>query len=267
MRAVELEEVQRLQQLVAELRVGDPLLALQSPRHGLLADHLVDPEVLADVAQEVQRRHRRRPVEVVDEDRRVCRVGIGPVEVEERPDQVLDPLDVRRRLLLGLEHALGRRSRVTDQAGRPPDQADDPVTGALEAAQHDELDEVAEVQRRGRRVESAIRRDRSAREGLAQRGLVGGQRHRSAPLQLVEDVAHGTGFPSGRSCDHAVFDGRCSAPAGAGPGQACRMPSAHREQVSRLRFAAAPQPNRQECRAAGRVRSWVGGAGPTSRWG
>jgi hypothetical protein len=93
-----------------------------------------------------------------------------------------------------------RRPRVTDEAGRPADQADDLVPGALQAAQHDELDEVAEVQRRGRRVESAIRRDRSAREGLAQRGLVGGLRHRSAPLQLVEDVAHGTGFPSGRRC-------------------------------------------------------------------
>ena len=51
-------------------------------------------------------------------------------------------------LLLGLEHPLRRRPRVADQPGRAADEADDPVPGPLEVAQHDELHEVAEVQAR-----------------------------------------------------------------------------------------------------------------------
>ena len=95
------------------------------------------------------------------------------------------------RLLLGLEDPLGRRPRVADQPGRAADEADDPVPGPLQVAQHDELHEVAEVQGRRGRVEAAVRRDRPVGECLAQRGLVGGLGHQSPPLQLVEDVAHG----------------------------------------------------------------------------
>ena len=58
--AEQLEEVQALQELVAELGVGDALLGVQPGRDGVLGDHLVDAEVLADVPQEVDRRHRAR---------------------------------------------------------------------------------------------------------------------------------------------------------------------------------------------------------------
>ena len=91
---------------------------------------------------------------------RGCRVSA--VEVEERPNERLDPGDVGGRLLLGLEHPLGGGTRVADQARRAPHQADNAVAGSLQSAQQDELDEVAEVQRRRCRVEPAIGRDRSA---------------------------------------------------------------------------------------------------------
>ena len=74
-----------------------------------------------------------------------------------------------------------------------------PVPGPLQVAQHDQLHEVAEVQRGGGRVEPAVRRDRPVGECLAQRGLVGGLRHQATPLQLVEDVAHGGSVPFGWS--------------------------------------------------------------------
>ena len=57
---VQLEEVVRLQQHVRELGVRDPLLArLEARLDGVALDHLVDREVLADVAQEVQQPQRR----------------------------------------------------------------------------------------------------------------------------------------------------------------------------------------------------------------
>ena len=88
--AVQLQVVQALEQLVAELGVGDALVAVQPRRDRLLLDHLVDPEVLADVAQEVQRRHGRGPVEVVDEDRGVLALG--------RQERLDLPADVRHPL-------------------------------------------------------------------------------------------------------------------------------------------------------------------------
>ncbi len=75
--AVQVQVVHRLQDLVAELGVGDPLLAGQPGSHRVLADHLVDPEVLTHVTQEVQRAERAGPLQVVDHDRRVV-----PVELQ-----------------------------------------------------------------------------------------------------------------------------------------------------------------------------------------
>ena len=187
--AVELEVVQPLEQLVAELGVRDALVAGEPRGDGVLLEHLVDPEVLADVAQEVQRRHPRGPVQVVHEDRGVLAGG-----VEERAYLLLDPRHPLRGLLLGLQPTLRRRAGVTDETGRAADEADDPVPGALEVTQDDELDEVAEVQRGCGGVEPAVRSDRPVGECLAQRGLVGGLGHQPPPLQLVEDVGHGGSF-------------------------------------------------------------------------
>ena len=90
---------------------------------------------------------------------------VGALEVEERTHQALDALDVGGGLVLAFEHPLGGGARVADEAGRAADETDDPMPRSLQAAQHDELDEVAEVQRRRCRVEAAIGRDRAAREG------------------------------------------------------------------------------------------------------
>ena len=75
--AVEVEEVQRLEQHVAELRVADP--RFEPALHDVARQHPVDREVLADVAQEVDRRQARGPVVVVDHRR-----GVVALEGQER---------------------------------------------------------------------------------------------------------------------------------------------------------------------------------------
>ena len=83
--------------------------------------------------------------------------ALSPSKSRKGRDLPLDPRHPLGRLLLGLQHPLGVGPGVTDEPGRPTDEADDPVARPLEVPQHDELDEVAEVQRRCRRVEAAIR--------------------------------------------------------------------------------------------------------------
>ena len=68
-----------------------------------------------------------------------------------------------------VQHPLGGRPRVTDQAGRAADQTDDAVPGQLQLAHHDQLDQIAEVQARRRGVEPAVGGDRAVGEGCCQR--------------------------------------------------------------------------------------------------
>ena len=65
---VQFDVVVGLQQHVAELGVGDAV-AVQPPPDGVAIQHHVDREVLAEIAQELDRRHRARPLEVVGDDR------------------------------------------------------------------------------------------------------------------------------------------------------------------------------------------------------
>src|SRR5699024_2893437 len=83
--AVELEVVVALHDLVRELGEGDPGLAVETGGDGFLGKHPVDREVLSDVAEEVDRRELRGPVEVVDD-----LGGMGAVEVEELLDLAPD---------------------------------------------------------------------------------------------------------------------------------------------------------------------------------
>ena len=67
MASMQLDVVVGLQQHVAELRVGDPLTFQPSP-NGVPIQHHVDREVFTDVAQQLDRRHRAGPLEVVLDD-------------------------------------------------------------------------------------------------------------------------------------------------------------------------------------------------------
>ena len=141
----------------------------------------------------------RRPVEVVDEPHARCRPRLERNRLT-CTSRSLDPVGDR---LLGVERALGRGPRVADEAGRAADQAEGLVPGELDAAQDEQLHEVAQVQARRRRVESAVVRDRIAGEQLLQRGLVGRHVHEAAPDELLPDVVEGRVIVLGCE-DHGV---------------------------------------------------------------
>ena len=83
----------------------------------------------------------------------------APVEVDDPADLGLDGGDVAREGLVVEQVALlGAPARVADHAGGPAGQGDRPVAGVLEAPQHQQADEVADVQAVGGRVAAVVER-------------------------------------------------------------------------------------------------------------
>ena len=176
----ELEKVEALQNLVAELGVADALIGVQSRRNRVFLEHRADAEVLADLAQEVDRAQRGGPVEVVDEAHRV--LALVREKARHLRLQACHPLF---NGLAAVQGALGGRARITDQTGRATDEAEGLVPLQLEPTQKQQLHKVAEVQAGSGRVEAAVIGERSALEQLAERLGVGRYVHQPAPLELV----------------------------------------------------------------------------------
>src|SRR5262249_46468843 len=126
--AVQLEEVVRLQDLVAELGVADPA-GLEPGPYRLPGEHLAQREVLADVAQKRQRGELLCPLQIADHERgRVTRL-----EVQEAADLIPDVADPSGDNLRRVEHPLrGLAARIPDEAGRAAHQANWPVSCQLE---------------------------------------------------------------------------------------------------------------------------------------
>ena len=78
--------------------------------------------------------------------------------------------------------------RVADEPGRPADDREHAVPRLLEATQRDELDEVAEVERRRGGVEAAVEGHRPGRHGGPERAEVGGIRDHPPPGEVIEQV-------------------------------------------------------------------------------
>ena len=164
---VEAQEVVGLQQHVAELGVGDALLgSLEAGLDRLLGHHLVDGEVLADVAQVLEHRQRAEPVGVVEQQ--------GPAlgQVEEPPQLGPDALEV------GGE---SRGSSSLRSSYLPPGSPIMPVPppasamgrwpALLEPAQVAELEQVAHVEAVGRRVEAGVEGEARLVETFRQVGV------------------------------------------------------------------------------------------------
>ena len=98
--AAKLEVVIGLQDLVAELAVADAS-GLEPGADRLLGEHAADAEVLADVAQEVDRRQVAGPFEIVDDPRRVL-----ALEREDPLDLGPDSLDPLAHDLHRVQHPL-----------------------------------------------------------------------------------------------------------------------------------------------------------------
>ena len=134
------------------------MLPLDPGPHRLLGQHRVDGDVLADVAEELE----RRPSAAVQSRLSTSRACVGPgVEVEEPAELGLDGGRRWRRAAPVEQVALlGAAAGIADHAGGAAGQGDRAVAGVLEAAQQQERLEVADVEAVGRRVEAAVERDR-----------------------------------------------------------------------------------------------------------
>ena len=180
-----MQEVVRLQEHVAELGVADPLIAAFQPRpHGVLADHLVDAEELADVAQELGEPHLAQPGRIVHE-------GDGAEPLVGSCEEVLDLGADGRGVALqrsGVEQDpfLVAAAGVADQAGPAADQSDHTMTGELKPAHVGELQQAADVQAVGRRVKADVRGEKVVVELVREVGR-GRLVDQPAPRQVVRE--------------------------------------------------------------------------------
>ena len=141
--------------------------------------------MLANVAQELDGRHRAGPFEVVLDDR----AGGRAVEIDEALQLSADPLGPFGDGVRLVETALTDVTRVADHAGGPACQRDRAVAAALKAAQRQQRHQVSGMQAGGSGVEAGVYRHRPALRFGAQRVEVGGLRDQPTPAQLVENHA------------------------------------------------------------------------------
>src|SRR5450755_3133702 len=140
----------------------------------------------ADIAQQFDGGKVRRPIEVIHHHRRLGRTS--PAEIEEWRDLRLDLLDPIRNGLGVIELALGVLLRIPDQPSGPADERKRTVPGVLKSPQHEDLDEVSEVQARGRRIEAAVKRDRPIVERSTKCAEVRAHGNQTAPGEVIEEM-------------------------------------------------------------------------------
>src|SRR4029079_3170631 len=93
------------------------------------------------------------PLVVVDNDRGVA----AAVEVEERPDLLLQPGGEGRHLLLGIERALPRLAGgIAAQSVAPPAQPHRPMPGQLAAPQVQQWHQAAHMEAVGGGIETDV---------------------------------------------------------------------------------------------------------------
>ena len=151
-------EVESLDQLVGEFgeRHAVARFARKPFLDRILGHHIIDGDVLAHVADEIQKRHVLHPGVVVDEFRGVRRVGI---EIQEPGQLFFYALLVVEQFFLRKQVALLRfHGRVADHAGGAADQRDGLMPAALQVAQHHDAHQMSDVQRVGSRVDAHVRR-------------------------------------------------------------------------------------------------------------
>ena len=161
--SIELDIVVGLQELVAELGVGDAILR-QTCCDRLSIQHAVDAEVLAHVAKELQDTHACSPVKVVHRHGRV-----GTVEVIEAIQLLSDARDPCLHDFCGVQRSLTALLGVPNQSRGTAHEREWPMPVLLEPPHCQDLDEVAQMETRGSRVKPAIERDGPTIRGCAER--------------------------------------------------------------------------------------------------
>ncbi len=145
-----------MEQLVGEFgkRQAVAGLAVETLLHRVLGHHVVDGDVLADFAGEVEECPAFHPVVVVD---KLGCVGSIAVKVEKFRQLCLHPFDIVVEGIFGKEVALGRFARgVTNHAGGATDKGHRLVAAALEVAEYHHTAQVADMQRVGSGVKADV---------------------------------------------------------------------------------------------------------------
>jgi len=188
-----LDEVVGLQHHVVELEEGERLVALQPQLHRIHAQHAVDREMPADVAQQRDVEQPVEPVGVVHHDgigrgRRRPRIEFRG-ERQELGEHGLDAGHVARDVRVGQQLArLVLARRIADLGRAAAHQHDRLVAGALQPAQHHDLHEAADMQAVGGAVEADIGGSDAALEALLQRLEVGYLMDEAALMDDPEEV-------------------------------------------------------------------------------
>ncbi len=205
--AVQLAEVVALQDHVVEFEEGQRMLALQPDPHRIEAQHAVDGEMRADVAQQRDVAERAQPVVVVGHDR----IGRAVAEAQERIEAAADAGHVGGDLLVGEQLArLVLAGGVADPRGAAAHQHQRPMAVALQQAQDHDLHQAADMQAVGGAVEADIGGDRAGAQRRVQALGVGALEDEAAFGGFVEEIAVGHDARSWASTD--AGGGKCCAP-------------------------------------------------------
>ena len=182
-------EVEGLQQHVAELGEGDPVLAVHAAPDRVLGHHLVDGGVLAHVSQELEQRDAAEPVLVVHQAG-----GGGALEVEQALELGPDAGPVGgQRLRVEEGPLLGPAAGIAHHAGGPSDQRQRAVAGLLEPAQHQHPDQMAEVEAVGGGVDAEVQNGGRVVEQGGQLPPVGVVVDQAPGLEVCEQGGAGHG--------------------------------------------------------------------------
>ena len=154
---IQVQEVIALKQLIAELSERHAMVGVgsQALLHAVLSHHVVNCDVLAYVANEIQERELLHPVIVVHQD---CMVRSIAIEVKEVRQLSLNRLLVVAKRLLINQLALLRLHRwVTNHTSCTTHQCYGAMASTLKVLQHHDAHQVANVKRVGSRVNAHIR--------------------------------------------------------------------------------------------------------------
>ncbi len=173
----QLEEVVGLQHHVVEFEEAQRLLALEPQLHAVEAQHAVDREMPAVLAQERDVLEPVEPQRVVGHDR----VGRAVAERQEPVEDAADAGHVGGDL--GVAQKLARlvlARGIADLGGAAAHQHDRLVAGALPQPQQHDLQKTADMQAVGGTIEADIGRERPRREPRVERVAVGALMHEAA---------------------------------------------------------------------------------------
>ena len=139
--------------------------------------------MLADVAEELEHGDRLGPVTVVDQ------FAAAVVEVDDPSQLFLDRCNVVvQRVVVEQVALVGPAARITDHPGCAARESDRSVTSVLEPTQHDQPDQVADVEAVGGGVAAVVDRYGTIANRSAERLTVGGVVDEVARLEFSDQI-------------------------------------------------------------------------------